>query len=380
MEDCILSGCDVHEKTLELFAGKNAEEPERRGFAATPAGREKLMAFLKGRAKELGASRIVMAYEAGPFGYGLYDDATAAGVECYVLAPTRIERSLRDRKNKTDKKDARRILEVLRGHVLAGNDLPSVWVPDEGTREDREIVRQRLELGRTCGGVRTKIGSLLRRWDVWKPKGMGNNWTQSHRRWLVGLTGSGSVLGEWARKVLASLLRQMGFYEEELRRADKEMLCLASRDRYRELVEELCRLKGVGELTAMVFLTEMGDLSRFKNRRQIGSYIGIAPSSHESGEDSDRKGHITRQGSSRLRHVLCQASWVRVRCDAKEQAWYAQAAERNPKHKKIALVGSMRRLAIVMWHRALEAQEERGKAPPNLPSPNGAAGGPKGKG
>ena len=57
----------------------------------------------------------------------------------------RLPKTPKDRKNKTDEKDAMKLLELLRGHVLAGNDLPDVWVPDPETRDDREIVRARLD-------------------------------------------------------------------------------------------------------------------------------------------------------------------------------------------------------------------------------------------
>lgn len=371
MVDCILAGCDVHEKSLEVRVSKNADEPEGRRFDGSGKGRKKLFAYLRGRAKGEGADRIVLAYEAGPFGYGLYDDAKSSGIECYVVAPTGLKRSVKSVKNKTDKKDAQRLLEALRGHVLAGNKLPDIWVPDKTTRDDREIVRLRLGLGHRCGSIRSQIGGLLKRHEIRKPGGMGRNWTLGHRRWLEGLTRGGSVLGEGCRKGLESLLRQLAFYESELEEVEGEVLSLSETERYREYVEELRKLNGVGLVTAMVFLTEMGDMSRFSNRREVGQYIGLAPSSKETGEDADRKGHITHQGSGRVRHVLCQATWSRLKSDAKEKAWYAQAVGRNPKHKKIAVVGSMRRLGIVMWHRAMEVYTRRKEQEEPLEEPAG---------
>ena len=102
----------------------------------------------------------------------------------------------------------------------------------------------------------------------------------------------------------------------------------------------------------MVFLTELGDLNRFSNRRQLAAYLGLAPASFESGERNDRKGHITRQGPARVRKLLCQAAWARVRTDERTKATYERLVARNPKHKKIAVVACMRRLGIEMWHRA----------------------------
>jgi hypothetical protein len=127
------------------------------------------------------------------------------------------------------------------------------------------------------------------------------------------------------------------------------------------MVRRLLELEGVGVLTAMVFLSEIGDVTRFKNRRQIAAYLGLAPTAHESGQANDRKGHITRQGSARLRAVLCQASWNRVRFEPREKEIYARIKAKNPKAKKKAVVAAMRRLGIRMWHTAMNARAEEAR-------------------
>ncbi|MFH0981546.1 MAG: transposase [Planctomycetota bacterium] len=111
------------------------------------------------------------------------------------------------------------------------------------------------------------------------------------------------------------------------------------------------------ELTAMVYLTEMGDLSRFANRQPVGSFLGLVPSSFETGKDDDHKGHITRQGPTRARKVLCQAVGSRLRCVESERRAYDRVVQRNPKHKKIAVVARMRVLAVTLWHEGFAAQE-----------------------
>jgi len=92
----------------------------------------------------------------------------------------------------------------------------------------------------------------------------------------------------------------------------------------------------------------------------VGSFLGLAPTCRESGEENDRKGHITREGSARMRKILCQAAWVRTIYDAEEARVYTRIAEKNPKHKKIAIVACMRRLGILMWHLARDAQRKTG--------------------
>ena len=163
---------------------------------------------------------------------------------------------------------------------------------------------------------------------------------------------------------MATLQRQLKSIEQEIATLDASIALLAEQPRYAAKVRRIDALKGVGLLAAMVFLTEIGDLSRFRNRRRLAAYLGLVPSSNESGERRDRKGHITRQGPSRVRKVLCQSFWSALRNDAKVSLWYARQVRRNPKIKKIAVVAGMRRLAIVMWRRGLAADPPEMTPPP----------------
>jgi transposase len=355
-------GCDLHDKTMLLKIATGCEAAETCSVKNTAAGRAKMIEGLQKRAAAAGGARVLFAYEASGQGFGLYDELAEAGLECHVLAPTRIARSPRQASQKTDEKDAQQLLELLRAHVLAGNELPTVWVPDPTTRDDRELVRLRLDVAEKMTMIKSQIQSLLKRNHIRRDQSTGKGWTRLFRSWLKGALceSADSPLGVNARLALASLIRQLDFLEEEERRLDEGVNALAGETRYAAAVEEMVRLCGVGVLTALVFLTELGDLSRFANRRQLAAYLGLAPRSFESGNANDRKGHITHQGSSRVRKMLCQATWARVRYDAQERQTYGRIVAKNPKKKKIAVVASMRRLAVRMWH--------RGRAFPGQPS------------
>lgn len=357
MAEFIMVACDLHDKTMVLKIAQGRGNAETATLRNTAACRRQLIKELRARARAARGARVIFAYEASGQGFGLHDELTAAGIECHVLAPTKIARSTQQRQRKTDENDAEQILQLLRGHVLAGNPLPSVWIPDIQTRDDRELVRNRLDAAEKGVAIKVQIQSLVKRHRLTRPADLKCAWTKKACNWLRMVTRD-PALGEGMRATLASLLRQWEFMQEEIERLDEAVANLARSPRYAAMAEKLVQMQGVGVLTALVFLTEMGDLARFANRRQIGAYLGLVPRSHESGAAGDRKGHITGQGQSRVRRVLCQAVWTRIRQDGSDCAAYQRLVERNPKRKKIAVVAAMRRLGVRMWHTAQAAHAE----------------------
>jgi transposase len=362
MAEFIMVGCDLHDESMVLKIAHGREDSEKLTVRNHTAGRRRMIEDLRGRARQTGA-QILFAYEASGLGFGLYDELTEAGIQCHVLAPSKIPHAAQRKRQKTDERDAEDILQLLRAHVLAGNPLPSVWIPTVQTRDDRELVRARLDVAEKGAGIKTQIQSLLKRNRLSRPAGMKCAWTKKSLNWLR-MVSRETTLGEGTRAALASLLRQWEAMEKEIEQLDESLKVLAASPRYAAAFGELTKMQGVGVLTALVFLTEMGDLGRFANRRQIGAYLGLAPQCYESGATSDRKGHITRAGQPHLRRVLCQAVWTRVRKSGCDCEIYQRQVERNPKHKKIAVVAAMRRLGVRMWHAARGAQSG-GISPPS---------------
>ena len=355
MVNFIFVGCDLHEETLVNRIAVGMGPSEQKTFSNRRAGREKLIAYLKEKSEKLGGAPIVFAYEASGQGFGLYDQMTAAGIECHVLAPTKMESSVKDKRNKNDGRDAERILKRVRAYKLAGEQLPSVWVPDLQTRDDRETVRSRQDLSDKLASVKTQVRCLLQRHGIEKPAEVGKAGSKSHHHWLDQL-GQDSSQGVGMRTALGSLLRQVRYLEREIEQLDEAVDQLSRSPHRQAIVEALDREAGVGRLTATAYAVEIGDFTRFRRGRQVGAYWGITPSSDESGEVNDRKGHITRQGSPRIRKLLCQSTWYRVQKEAAVREVYRRLVSRNPKKKKIAVVACMRRLAIRLWHVGRQAQ------------------------
>jgi len=357
----IFVGIDLGDKNSVARIAVEREKSERCGFVNNRRGRARLFEELKRRAEAEGGARIVMAYEASSCGFILSDEARVKGIQCWVLAPTKMEKSVEQRKQKNDDRDADDVLEKLRAHILAGNRLPTIWIPDEQIRDDRELVRTRLELGEKQTQVKTQIQMLLKRQGWEKPSDLGGSWSVKYRRWLLALTEMES-LGWGLRQALSSLLRQLSSIEDEIRRIQETVEELARKARHHRFIQELTQEQGIGLLTALVSRTEIGFAGRFRRGRQIGKFVGLTPTSHESGQQNDRKGHISRQGPARIRKMLCQASWTHIRHDATAKRIYEQLISRNPKKKKIAIVAVMRRLAVRLWHRMRSVELKQAEA------------------
>lgn len=349
----IMIGCDLHDATMVLRVADGPQTSIRKSFPT--AERKEMIDWLRAFAAERSATRIVFVYEASGQGFGLYDDLRDAGIECHVLAPTHLPHNPHSRKNKTDDKDAERLLDEVRGYVLAGRKLPVVWVPNPETRDDRESVRLRLDVAEQRTKIKNQIRNLAKRWQLRFPEwfSASGDWSRRSIGWLRDLAGGvSSGLQTGARAALTSLLSLYEALCEQIKSLDQAIKQLSQTARYARAFRKLQLLPGVGMLSAMVFLTELGNLDRFANRRQLAAYLGLAPSAYGSGENNDRKGHITRQGPARVRHVLCQSAWTALRCSAGWRDTYERIKGGSKTRSKIAIVAVMRQLALTMWHTA----------------------------
>jgi len=218
-------------------------------------------------------------------------------------------------------------------------------------RDDRELVRARLETAETCTRTKLQIFSMLKRYNrplpVWFQT--SRTWTKRFAAWL---RDEAETLAETVKPVLLALIERYETLNKQITDLERNLRHLAKTSRYQAAAKELRKIAGVGLITTMVFLTEMGDLTRFSNRREVAAYLGLCPASYESGEADDRKGHITRQGPGRLRKVLCQAAWAAVRNDPDVRAAWIRIQGNKKGRGKKAIVAIMRKMAIRMWHRA----------------------------
>ena len=112
--------------------------------------------------------------------------------------------------------------------------------------------------------------------------------------------------------------------------------------------QRLRTIPGLGPRTAEVIVTALDDVHRFKNGRQVSSYIGLVPRQYQSGE-TDRNGRITKRGSRILRTILLECAWVSLQHNDWSRATYDRIQGGQKTRKKKAAIALARKIAVVSW-------------------------------
>jgi len=273
-----------------------------------------------------GAARCSVAYEAGYFGYGLNDAVIAHGAQCLVTPPSLMPQESGNRV-KTDKRDSDKM-----ARLLARGDLKAVWVPPAPLRHDRSVLRHRSQLI----GARTRIQLQIKSHLYFHNMPFGPHTGKWSTRFVQSLRAL-----EWEAPYLAAtfgvMLDHYEFLNAQVLAATKALRAMSNLPRYRERFLLLRSIPGVGLLTAMEVLLEIGDMSRFSNAEKLAAYAGLTPSQHSSG-DKIRLGHITGVGKNNLRGTLTEAAWTLIKKDGVMAEKYNRIKARAGGKKAIVAV------------------------------------------
>jgi len=286
-------GLDVHKDTIAVAlaeAGKRGEVREHGQIANTPAAVKTLVAKLMRAGAELR-----FCYEAGPCGYGVQRQLTAAGHGCIVVAPSLIPRKPGER-IKTDRRDAINLAKLHRA-----GELTPVWVPDQAHEAIRDLVRARQAAVRTLRQARQQLsGFLLRHGHHYHRPA----WTLMHRRWLAGLKFEQAV----HHIVLEDCIAAVEAATARRDRLEGHIAAVLPDWSLAPVVRALQALRGMALVVAATLVAELGDITRFANPRQLMAYLGLVPSEHSSGR-TRRLGGITKAGNGAARRMLIEAAW-----------------------------------------------------------------------
>jgi transposase len=257
----------------------------------TEMGTRKLVASLEKRYQ-----RLTFCYEAGPTGYGLYRLIKILGQDCIVIAPSMIPVKPGER-IKTNRRDAMNLARLLRA-----GDLTAVWVPDERHQAMRDLARARDTAQRDYKSKRQHVSSFLLQLGRHYPG--KKTWGKAHLNWLA----SQKLEHLEQRIVLEEQLLAVRQAKERIERLEQAMRERVPDWSLAPIVEALQAMRGIDLITAVSFLAEIGDLSRFESPRQLMAFLGLTPSERSTG-DNVKRGAITKAGNARARRLLVESAW-----------------------------------------------------------------------
>ncbi|MCA1701712.1 MAG: IS110 family transposase, partial [Actinobacteria bacterium] len=241
-----------------------------------------------------GPEGLAVAYEAGPCGYDLFRLLSRMGVACDVIAPSLVPVRAGDRV-KTDRRDAKKLVRLYRAGELSFVEAPSP--AQEGLRD---LVRWRDDLRAARTAARHRVAkALLRHGHVYREG--KKSWTNRHRSWVA----SQRLADPLAQRALEHMRAHLDSVEAQLAAVDAELEQVAATEPWCDPVRWLCSFRGIGRLTALGLLAEIGDFRRFSHPRELMSYLGLVPSEYSSG-DQQHRGHITKTGNRHARRLLVE--------------------------------------------------------------------------
>ena len=234
------------------------------------------------------------------------------------------------RKQKTDRRDAEHVLELLRS-----GRFPRIWVPSLEERDVRQLLVHRHKQVQARTRVKNQLQAMALSQGVQKKRKL---WTAAGRSELEKLE-----LLPYAAERRKQLLQSLDGLEVEIeqlnRRVEQEV-------QQRPTAVKLQTHPGVGPVTALAMVLTLGPAERFASGKQVGSYFGLIPSEYSSG-GQQKLGHISKQGSSFLRFLLVEAGQTAARYDAELGRFYRRLAVR--KHRALAKVAVARKLAVRLY-------------------------------
>jgi len=292
-------GLDVHKDTISVAIAEPGRQGEVKFYGTVSNTPEAIRRLVK----KIGpATNLDFCYEAGPCGYVLYWLIVGLGAVCSVVAPSLIPQRAGDRV-KTDRRDAEKLARLHRS-----GELTPVYVPDEEHEALRDLVRARETAIEDQQRARNRLSKFLLRRGINRPKGW-SAWTMKHLEWVE--KQRSELKYESDRNTLTDYLYEVNHQAERIKRLDQAIHEAVANgpSRVRAVVAALAGFKGVGELTAVTLVAEIGDFSRFDKAPELMSYCGVVPSEHSSGGPGKaRRGRITKAGNAHLRRVLIESA------------------------------------------------------------------------
>lgn len=328
-------GIDVHDRFWKVSIRSNGMALKT--FSMNPSPQE-LHRYMT---KHYPGGIYHSVYEAGFCGFWIHRELCALGFHNIVINPADVPTSGKEKTNKNDKRDSRKL-----ARELENDSLEAIYVPTERQQQLRSLCRLRFRTVENCKRVKNRIKGLLHYYGYEIPaRSEMAHWSGKFGQWLKALTFAHEPGNDYLhfaieelenhRQRLTAITRQLRRYSQEPEIAPT-FKCVHS-------------VKGIGFVTAITLLTEIIDMGRFTTFDQTACFVGLIPSEHSSAGKDGSVG-ITPRRNKYLRTLLIEAAWIAVREDpAMTQAFYELTKRMTPQRAIIRIAKKLLRRIRHVW-------------------------------
>ena len=321
----IYAGIDVHKNSWNVSI--YSETLHHKTFNQPPKP-EALYHYLE---KHFPNGTYYSAYEAGFSGFWIHEQLQSLGVNNMVINPADVPTTDKEKKQKTDPIDSNKLAK----HLRDGN-LEPIYTHERKVLEDRGLLRFRRCLSKDIARYKNRIKSMLFFYGIEIPSDLnkkGNYWSNRFISWLSEL----EFISESGTEAFMIMVGQLKILRNELLEVTRKVRVLSKEPYYQKRVHLLTKLPGISLITAMIILTEIDDIYRFKNQEKLASYIGLTPTSHSSG-DKEVHGEMINRGNKYLKSALIESAWTAARVDSGLHLDFIRFCRRMKKNKAVVRI------------------------------------------
>lgn len=319
----VFIGIDVHLKswTVSLFT----DELFHKKFNQPPRA-DVLRNYLD---RNFPNATYYSVYEAGFSGFWAHYELMEMGLNNIVVNAADVPTSQKEKFHKDDKIDSQKL-----GRSLRNGELKAIYVPQIATLNERSLVRYRASVVKDMTRLKLRIKSFLYFYGINYPPQFENrntHWSNRFMKWLKEEIKLSHPVGQEAFDLL---IRQAEEQRALLLDTTRKVRDLSRTEKYAHNMKLLRSIPGIGPITAITLLTEIVDISRFKNTDDLASFVGLIPGRHSSGE-KERNTEMTFRGHSFIKRSLIESSWIAAGRDPALNIAYHKYVKRMDANKAI---------------------------------------------
>lgn len=317
----IFCGIDVHKKSWRV----NIQDSE---FELEDFSQNADVVLLhKHLNRKYPGATFKICYEAGFSGFSAQRWLSKQGIDCRVVNASDVATSDKEKRQKNDKIDARKLCEHLQSKKVK-----SIYIPELHWEHGRSLVRARSRIVSNQTRCKNRIWQLFHFSGLALPKDYdaGQYWSKNFIKELE-LIDCGS---EALKTTLELYIKDYRETKAVLLEATRAVRNMCRQSEYQRAIALLRTIPGIGEINAAVILFELQEVSRFKHLDHLYSYAGLVPDTSDSGDNKITKG-ITNRSNHYLRTALVESSWSVIRKDPALLMKYKGYCRKMEKNKAI---------------------------------------------